>query len=229
VDPTKGQPWAPDKPVIKWNGEKWLGDVPDGGWAPGDKYAFIMKPYGHAHIFGPGRADGPFPEYYEPLECPIPSHPFSSQLHNPTAMQFLQEQKAVCDPRYPFVCTTYRVTEHWQTGVMTRWTPWLLETEPQMFCEMSEQLAKLRGVQNGDMVVVESLRGQVKAVAMVTKRFQPFEVAGQTIHQVGVPWHYGWVHPKDGGDSANLLSPSVGDPNTGIPETKAFMVNVRKA
>jgi formate dehydrogenase major subunit len=94
---------------------------------------------------------------------------------------------------------------------------------------MSEQLAKLRGIRNGDKVIVESARGKVEAVAVVTKRFQPFKIAGATIHQVGLPWCYGWVTPKDGGDSSNLLTPSIGDPNTLIPETKAFMVNVRKA
>ena len=175
------------------------------------------------------RSDGPFPEYYEPLECPVASHPFSRQLHNPTAIAFEGEDKAVCDPRYPFVCSTYRVTEHWQTGVLTRWLPWLIEAEPQMFCELSPELAKLRGIGNGDKVIVSSLRGQLWAVAIVTPRLKPFKVQGQTLHQVGIPWHYGWIHPKDGGDAANLLSPSVGDPNTGIPETKAFMVNVRKA
>ncbi len=225
----KGRPYAPKKPVIQWTGDKWIGDVPDGGWKPGTKYAFIMKPQGHGHIFGPGRADGPFPEYYEPLECPISKHPFSGQLHNPTALQFADEYKAVCDPRYPFVCSTYRVTEHWQSGVMTRFTPWLIEAEPQMFCEISPELAKMRGIENGEKVYVESARGKLWAIAIVTPRVKPFEVMGNTVHQVGIPWHFGWVFPKNGGDAANLLSPSVGDPNTGIPETKAFMVNVRKA
>jgi formate dehydrogenase major subunit len=228
VDP-QGNPWAPKKAVIKWTGEKWVGDVPDGGWAPSARHPFIMRKHGHGQLFGPGRVDGPFPEYYEPLECPIDTHPFSSQLHNPTAFLFEGEAKAVCDPRFPFVCSTYRVTEHWQSGVMTRYTPWLLETEPQMFCEMSPQLAEMRGFKNGEKVVVESERGSLWAVAIVTPRLAPFTVNGQTIHQVGVPWHYGWIFPKDGGDSANLLTPSAGDPNTGIPETKAFMVNVRKA
>jgi formate dehydrogenase major subunit len=135
----------------------------------------------------------------------------------------------VADPRYPIVCTTYRVTEHWQTGLMTRWTPWLLETEPQLFCELSEELAKDKGIGNGQRVVLESLRGSVTAVAMVTRRFKPFKIKGKTVHQVGLPWQYGWKQPVDGGESANLLSPSVGDANTGIPETKVFMVNIRKA
>ena len=225
----QGKPYAPEKAVIAWNGEKWMGDVPDGGWPPGAKHPFIMLPEGRGRIFGPGRNDGPLPEYYEPLECPVPVHPFSKQLNNPTAVQFSSEYKAACDPKYPFVCTTYRVTEHWQTGVMTRNTPWLLETEPQMFCEISPELAGLRGIENGEKVILESPRGSIWAVAIVTKRFRPFTVMGNTIHEVGIPWHFGWTYPKDGGDAANILSPSVGDPNTGIPETKAFMVNVRKA
>ena len=230
VAPT-GVPFAPKKAVIAWDAgaKKWVGDVPDGGWDPGTKHPFIMIPNGFGQIFGPGRAEGPFPEYYEPLDCPVSEHPFSKTLHNPVALRFKDEQRAVCDPRFPFVCTTYRVTEHWQTGVMTRYTPWLLEAEPQIFCEMSVELAKLRGIANGEKVILENQMGTLWAKAIVTERLKPFTVMGNTIHEVGIPWHYGWVWPKDGGDSANLLTPSVGDPNTGIPETKAFMVNVRKA
>ncbi len=226
----RGKPYAPQKPVIIWNGSKWIGDVPDGGWKPGTKYAFIMHKYGHGQIFGPGRADGPFPEYYEPLESPVKRHPFSKQLHTPLAITFKSKLEKLCsnNPKYPIVCTTYRVTEHWQTGVMTRWQPWLLEAEPQLFVEMDPQLAKEKGIKNGELVIVENERGRLKAVAIVTSRLRPFKIMGKTVHQVGLPWHYGWVHPKNGGDAANLLTPSVGDPNTGIPETKAFMVNVRK-
>jgi len=241
-----GKPWDTEHPVIQWDpkasGGKggWVGDVPDGGWPPmlnadgtansKTKYPFIMKPEGHAHIFGPGLADGPFPEHYEPLECPIKKNMFSGQLVNPTAPVYGTDKDIyrTCDPRYPFVGTTYRVCEHWQTGVMTRWQPWLLEAEPQLFVEMSEELAKMKGIKNGEKVIVESARGQVKAVAMVTLRFRPFKIMGSMVHQVGLPWHFGWVYPADGGDSANLLTPSTGDPNTRIPETKAFMVNVKK-
>jgi len=235
-----GNPWDKEHPVIRWNGSKWVGDVPDGGWPPmfkldgtpnpKTKYPFIMKPEGHARIFGPGRADGPFPEHYEPLECPVEKNVLSSQLINPTAPIYKTDADAyrTCDPRYPFVCTTYRVSEHWQTGVMTRWQPWLLETQPQLFVEMSPELAQLKGIKNGEKVIVESARGKVKAVALVTKRFRPFTIQGTVVHQVGLPWHFGWLYPKDGGDSANLLTPSTGDPNTRIPETKAFMVNVKR-
>ncbi len=228
-----GKPYAPQKAVLAWDaaGKKWDIDVVDGGGGPGAIHPFIMQPDGMAAFYGPGLNDGPFPEYYEPLECPVSAHPFSKVLHNPTALQFEGEGHAVCDPRYPFVCTTYRVTEHWQTGLQTRPQAWLLEAEPQMFCEMSEELAALRGIKNGEKVWLENQRGKVWAIAIVTKRFKPFTVQGQVIHEVGIPWHFGWRWPEDksGGDAANLLIPSVGDPNTGIPESKAFMVNVRKA
>ncbi|MFQ6079025.1 MAG: molybdopterin dinucleotide binding domain-containing protein, partial [Thermodesulfobacteriota bacterium] len=234
-----GQPWDKEHPVIWWDkaAKKWKGDVPDGGWPPlsagkKSRYAFIMKPEGHAHIFGPGRADGPFPEHYEPYECPIEKNLLNAQKFNPTIKIFSPKTDTPldvvfsCDPRFPFVATTYRMTEHWQTGVMTRHQPWLLEAQPQLWVEMSKELASLRGVKNGEKVFVQSGRGQVEAVAIVTDRFRPFNIAGQTIHQVGLPWCFGWLTPPDGGDSANLLSPTIGDPNTMIPETKAFMVNV---
>ena len=242
VDPY-GKPWDPEHPVIQWDAGagKWVGDVPDGGWPPmlnadgtpnpKTKYPFIMKTEGYAHIFGPGLADGPFPEHYEAMECPVEKNLLSSQLVSPTAPTYGTEMDVykTCDPRYPFVGTTYRVSEHWQTGVMTRWQPWLLELQPQLFVEMSLELAELKGIKNGEMVKVTSARGEVTAVAVVTPRFKPFNVQGNTVHQVGLPYHYGWVHPKNGGDSANLLTPSTGDPNTRIPETKAFMVNISKA
>jgi len=248
VDPT-GKPWNPKKPVIEYVGEvkdgkyasgSWKGDVPDGPWphlqnpdgsprADG-KLAFIMRSDGYGALFGPGLKDGPFPEHYEPLECPVEKNSFGLQLNNPIAAIIKSERDVIktCDPRYPFVGTTYRVTEHWQTGVLTRNLPWLIEAEPQLFVEISEQLAEIRNIKNGEKVIVESARGMLEAVAIVTKRFRPFTIQGTEIHQVGLPWHYGWIFPPEGGDSANLLTPSVGDPNTRIPESKAFMVNVRK-
>lgn len=226
----QGRPFNPDKAVISWDPirKKWLGDVPDGGWAPGSKHSFIMRKHGVGQLFGPGRVDGPLPEYYEPLESPVKSHPFSKQFNNPTAISVDKEKLSHADPKFPFVATTYRVTEHWQTGSITRWLPWTLETEPQVFVEMSEELAAEKGFENGEKITIESPRGAIWAVAIVTKRLRPFTVQGKTVHQVGLPWHYGWLKPNDGGDSANLLTPSAGDPNTGIPEYKAFMVNVRK-
>jgi len=230
-----GNPRDSKRALLKWDasGKRWIGDVPDNAVPPmgtDGAYPFIMKPDGVASVFGPGLKDGPFPEHYEPLECPIEKNLMSNQRINPVVKIFeggLDTFKT-CDPKYPFVCSTYRVTEHWQTGVLTRWLPWLIEAEPQMFCEMSLELAKLKEIKNGDRVVVETPRGKVEAVAIATSRLKPFRIAGQTVHQIGIPWHFGWLHPKDGGDSANLLTPTIGDPNTMIPESKAFMANVSK-
>ena len=249
-----GRPRDPKRPVIWWNGSRWVGDVPDGGWPPlvnreKTRLAFIMKPAGVAHIFGPGRADGPFPEHYEPLESPIEENPLSkSHRINPAVKLFWPVEDdgrekpkksgglpvdifATFDPRYPYVATTYRVTEHWQTGVLTRHLPWQLEMMPQIFCEISPELANEKGIKSGDRVTVSSIRGKVWAIAIVTNRFRPFKIMNKTVHQVGLPWCFGWQYPEDGsgGDSSNLLTPTIGDANTMIPETKAFMVNVEKA
>ena len=190
-----------------------------------------MKPHGVASLFGPGLRDGPFPEHYEPLECPVDKNYLNPIMVNPTAAVYASkaDAHATCDPRYPYVGTTYRVTEHWQTGLMTRTQPWLLELQPQVFVEMSPQLAQLKGIKNGERVRVKSARGALEATAVVTKRFKPFQIAGTTVHQVGLPWCFGWRWPANGREeSANLLTPPSGDPNTRIPETKAFMVNVTK-
>jgi len=234
----QGNPWDPKRPLLKWNptDKKWVGDVPDGPAPPmgtDGKLPFIMKPDGVASIFGPGLNEGPFPEHYEALECPLEENSMSKQRINPTIKIFGGESDAFysCDMRYPYVATTYRASEHWQTGCMTRHCSWLLEMQPQNFVEISVELAKELGIQNGEKVVVVSGRGEVEAVAMVSERFKPFKLANSTVHQIGLTWHFGWQFPEDGSgfDSANLLTPNVGDANTMIPESKAFMVNVRKA
>ena len=111
---------------------------------------------------------------------------------------------------------------------MTRNLPWLVELQPEMFVELSEELAAEKDVTNGSKVIVESARGKVTGVAIVTKRFQPFQLNGKIVHQIGLPWHWGYAGLSTG-DSANLLTPHVGDANTMIPEYKAFLCNVKKA
>ena len=224
-----GVPYNPSKAVIAWNGKAWTGDVPDGGGAPGTVRPFIMTREGRAHLYATQRADGPFPEHYEPFESPLAINPLSSQRTNPVALAFANEKKAVADPAYPYVCTTYRVTEQWQSGTMSGSTPWLREMHPDGFCEISKELAEELDIANGEEVMVESLRGHIYVTAMVTRRLYPLWVQGNQIHTVGLSWQFGWHNRRRGSyDSANLLTPSVGDPNTGIPETKVFMVNVRK-
>jgi formate dehydrogenase major subunit len=232
-----GEPWDKEQPVIQWNPTKgesggWDGDVPDGGWPPinvdpkATKWPFIMKPEGFARIFGMGLADGPLPEHYEPWESPI-GNTVSSQQNNPIVTVWRPEEQGNPD-KYPIVCSTYRLCEHWQGGQMTRNMPWVIEAQPEPFVEMSEELAVEKGIANGDRVIVESARGQVNLVALVTKRFKPFQMNGRKVHQVGVIWHWGFIGLSKG-DSANCLTPHIGDPNTTIPEFKAFLVDVKKA
>jgi formate dehydrogenase major subunit len=160
------------------------------------------------------------------------------QRMNPAAKMFYKEGGvgtddifANADPKFPLVATTYRVSEHWQTGVLTRHLPWQMEMMPQQFIEISRELAREKGIKSGDRVNVYSARGKVWAVAMITERLKPFNIKGATVHQIGLPWCYGWQSPDDGsgGDSTNLLTPTIGDANTLIPETKAFMANIEKA
>lgn len=233
----KGVPWAPDKPVVVYDREagKWRGDVPDGGWPPLEredgtldekaKYSFIMRKEGHACLFANSLADGPLPEHYEPLESPV-LNAMSEQQNNPVIKVWRPEEIG-SSAEYPIVATTYRVTEHWQAGAMTRSLPWLNELVPEPFVEMSEELAQEKGVANGDMVTVSSKRGTISLKAVVTKRLRPFEVGEKTIHQVGMIWHFGYRGLATGA-TANDLTPHVGDPNTMIPEFKAFLCNIEK-
>ena len=232
-----GKPWNPAKPLLEWKDGKWVGDVADGAYPPladkeKGKLPFIMAADGVGQLFGPGLVDGPFPEHYEPLESPLAKNPMSETRFNPTVKPLSSDMDKIsppADPKFPIVCSTYTCTEHWATGASTRWQSWLTEAMPEAYVEMSLELAKEVGVANGEKVKVFTPRGEVKCVAMVTCRFKPFLVEGKLIHQVGMTFNYGWLFPKDCGDSANLLTPSVGDPNTHTPEYKAFMVNVVKA
>jgi formate dehydrogenase major subunit len=151
----------------------------------------------------------------------------SKQQNNPAFKIWRPSEQGTVD-KYPIVCSTYRISEHWQGGQMTRNCSWLIEMQPEPFCEMSEELAADKGISNGDRVIVESARGEVNVVALVTKRFKPFKMNGSIVHQVGVIWHWGYTGLSTG-DSANVLTPHVGDANTMIPEYKAFLVEVRKA
>ena len=232
-----GVPWDSEHPVILGYTPEtsWQGDVPDGGWAPinqaakGAKYLpFIMKPEGVARLLGFGLKDGPFPEAYEPWESPLDSNLMSGTKADPCAFVGSYMNPKGTPQEFPYVGTTYRCTEHWQTGIMTRNLPWLVQLMPEMFVEMDEELAAEKGINNGDRVIVSSARGQIEAVALVTIRFQPLQVNGQTIHHVGVLNHWGYSGMATG-DTGNILTPHVGDANTSIPEYKTFLCNVRKA
>lgn len=227
-----GNPWDPQRPVIKWDplSKKWLGDSPDGGAPPiayGGGYPFIMKkPHGRACLFANGLADGPLPEHYETWESPV-KNLMSSQQSNPVLKLWEASPKGTVD-KYPLQATTFRLVEHMHTGSFTRNLPWLVELQPEMFVEISQELAAEKGIRSGDKIVVESARGKIVAVALVTKRLRPFSVNGRLIHQVAMPWCWGYMGLSKG-SSANFLTPCVADANTGIPEFRSFLCDIRKA
>lgn len=175
-----------------------------------------------------GMAEGPLPVHYEPMESPInnPMHAQQSNplIHPPGAPEF---QKVGTTKEYPYVLTTYMVTEQFLSGGVTRNTPQLNELMPSNFAEISRNLAKKLGVKSGDMVTISTARGEATVEAMVTDRIQTLKVDGKEIEVVGVPWGWGYkglVH----GDSINKVTNSAADPNTGTPEYKACICNVKK-
>jgi formate dehydrogenase major subunit len=151
-----------------------------------------MNAEGTGRLWGFGLVDGPLPEQYEPWESPLTKNPMSGTMNNPPAYVGTYNNPRGTANQFPIVGTTYRCTEHWQTGIMTRNLPWLVEMMPEMYVELSEELAAEKGINNGEKVVVTSSRGEVNAVAIVTKRFQPLTVDGKTVHEIGVPWHWGY-------------------------------------
>jgi len=235
---SEGNPWDREHWVVKWDpnaeGGKgaWIGDIPDGGWPPDKKHPFIMRPEGVACLFAPtGLADGPLPEHYEPLESPVRNR-LSSVQNNPLAMIWQKpgqgEQNFVeFSKKYPIIATTYRLSEHWQAGQMSRNISLLNELMPAMFVMISPSLSARIGVRSGEKVVVSTPRGELEACALVTPRIQPYNLQRKTVEVIALPWHFGFIGESTGG-SANLLTAHVGDANTGIPEYKVFLCDVRK-
>jgi formate dehydrogenase major subunit len=240
-----GKPWSERKRWVWWDGTKWTGlDTPDfavtkAPSAPGNPGAigldalsgrqpFIMKPDGVGWLFNPaGLIDGPLPTHYEPAESPV-HNPLYRQQNSPVYKLWQREDNplaAVADPRFPYVLTTYRLTEHYLAGAMSRWNPWLAELMPELFVELSPELAGEKGIRNTGWVRVTSPRGAIRARALVTRRVRPLQVAGKLLHQVGMPWHWGWEGLVKG-DVVNELTALVGDPNVSIHEGKAFVCNV---
>lgn len=235
VKPDGVTPWEgdADRVLIRWDAEqtKWAGDdIPDcAATSPPDKAVpFLMRPEGYGCFFAAGSSfkDGPFPEHYEPWESPV-QNLMNSQSVNP-ASKIWEPDKLGTTADYPYIGTTYRVVEHWQTGALTRTMPWLAELMPNMFVEISEELGAIKGIRNGDKVVVSTMRGDIEAVACVTKRIKPYIINGQPQHMVGAIWQYGFKGYATG-DPANRLTPHIGDANTMIPEYKAWLCNIRRA
>jgi formate dehydrogenase major subunit len=231
-DPS-GKPWDAGRKYVFWTGKKWAGnDVPDmrPDAAPEEGVGpFIMNPEGVARLWAPAMTDGPFPEHYEPFETPLESNPIGSKvLSNPVARVFPSDREKLGSAKeFPFVATTYRLTEHFH--FWTKHTHAAAVMQPESFVEISEALAARKGIKNGDKVTVRSKRGQISTKAVVTKRMPTLKVAGKEVETVGIPIHWGFVGVARKGHLANTLTPSVGDANIQTPEYKAFLVDIQKA
>ncbi len=243
ADP-EGKPWSERKKLVWWDEAKkqWTGfDTPDfivdrpPTYRPSEDARgkdtiagtdpFVMQADGKAWIYVPaGLEDGPLPTHYEPQESVI-KNPLYGQQCNPMRMEWHGKDnpyhRPYDDPRFPYVITTYRLTEHHTAGGMSRWLSWLCELQPEMFCEISPELAAEHGLQNGDWATIRTARAEIEARVLVTQRMKPLRIGNRRVHQIGLPYHWS----KNGlvrGDAANDLIGFAGDPNVAIQESKAF-------
>lgn len=190
---------------------------------------FIMKADGKGWLFAPrGAVDGPLPAHYEPYESPVPNLVYPQQ-HNPLARvwETADTLAPVSSSAYPHILSTYRLAEHHLSGVMTRWLPWLAQLQPELFAEISPEMARELNIRNTDLIRISTPRGSIIAKALVTPRLRPYVINGQHIHHVGLPWHWGYKGIAVS-DVANDLSAMVGDPNASIHEAKVFVCNVTR-
>jgi formate dehydrogenase major subunit len=251
ADP-EGRPWSDRKALVWWDADSgtWTGhDVPDfvpdrpPGYRPPEGATgvaaisgidpFIMQADGKAWLFAPaGLVDGPLPAHYEPQESPVPNL-FYKQQHNPVR-QIISHRENLLQPSgdepgasvYPYVVTTYRLTEHHTAGGMSRFLPYLAELQPALFCEVSPELAAERGLDHLGWATIISARAAIEARVLVTRRITPLQVSGKVLHQIGIPWHWG-PNGYTTGDAANELAHLSLDPNVHIQEVKALACDIR--
>ncbi len=248
ADP-EGKPWSERKRYVWWDvdAQHWTGlDVPDfeptkpPGYLPapdakgmeaiaGDS-PFILKPDGKGWLFAPGGTkDGPLPTHYEPIESPVPNALYTQQS-DPVTLKDEDPMNPLArpeDPAYPIVATNYRLTEHYLSGPMSRFDSWLNELQPEMFIEISPELAAQRGVEHGDWVVVTSKRSAIEARAMVTPRLHSLQIQGKEVHQIGIPIHFGWAG-EIAGAAVNDLTSILSDANVSMHEAKVFTCQLHK-
>jgi formate dehydrogenase major subunit len=247
ADP-QGRPWSERKKYIWWDEvqKKWIGvDEPDfepdkppsyrpppgaeGMAAISGDSPFIMKADGKGWLFAPsGLKDGPLPTHYEPIESPVPNLLYRQQDH-PVVERCdvpMNVKAPAMDPEFPIVATTYRLTEHFLSGPMSRFDSWLNELQPEMFVEISPELAAEYGIEHGGWMVITTPRAAIETRAMVTRRIRPLVVNGRQLHQIGIPFHWGYAGETVGA-IANDLTSIVLDPNVSMHEVKAFTCNVR--
>jgi formate dehydrogenase major subunit len=247
-----GRPWSERKALVWWDEDQatWTGhDIPDFPSSTPPSYrappgaraaealsgsdAFVMQADGKAWLFVPvGLTDGPLPAHYEPQDSPVPNLLYPQQ-RNPVREVFRDKHNRYhpnpSDPGsdvFPYPITTYRLTEHHTAGGMSRWVPYLSELQPEMFCEVSPQLAEQRGLEHMGWATIITARNAIEARVLVTDRVPPLKVNGRTVHQIGLPYHWG-PNGYSTGDAANELASIALDPNVHIQEVKALSGDIR--
>jgi len=244
-----GTPWSERKKLVWWDAEKkeWTGldnadykkdlapttpddlDAGSGVVGLGGARPFTLHPDGVGWLYvASGLKDGPLPTHYEPLESPI-ANPLYAQQVNPAAQKKERSENPyaaeVGDPRYPYVLTTYRLTEHHTAGGMTRTLSHLAELQPELFTEVSPEFAGEVGLEHGGWATIRTPRATIEARVLVTRRMRPLWIDGRRVHQVGLPYHWGYKG-KAKGDVVNDLLAINEEPNVRIMETKALMCDV---
>ena len=245
-----GEPWSERKKLVWWDKEKkeWTGldnadydkqlapDTPanihegKGVKALGGARPFTLHPDGVGWIWvASGLKDGPLPTHYEPLESVI-KNPLYHQQDNPAADKKARPDNPYAnspgDPRYPYVLSTYRLTEHHTAGGMSRTLSHLAELQPELFTEVSPELAAEIGLKHGDYATITTPRAAIEARVMVTPRMRPLRIDGRLVHQVGLPYHWGY-RGQVTGDVVNDLLVISEEPNVRIMETKALVCNIK--
>jgi formate dehydrogenase major subunit len=249
-----GRPWSERKALVWWDPDDrhWHGhDVPDfpetrppdyrprpgasGVAALSGVDPFIMQSDGKGWLYAPaGLVDGPLPTHYEPEESPFPNELYPDHPRNPVRRTAARDPDNLYHPSgsepgadvFPYVLTTCRLTEHFTAGGMSRWLPYLAELQPEFFCEVSPALAAERDLTHLGWATIVTARNAIEARVIVTDRMPPLRVQGRTLHQIGLPAHWG-PNGYTTGDAANELSPVVLDPNAHLQEARAWTVDIR--
>ncbi|MFJ6214750.1 formate dehydrogenase [Streptomyces sp. NPDC092296] len=248
-----GNPWSDRKALVWWDAGqgRWTGhDIPDfiPDRAPTHRPArgatgtdalsgidpFIMQADGKGWLYAPaGLVDGPLPTHYEPQDSPVRNPLYGGQQRSPVRQLLHHEHNrphpSGDDPGaevFPYVVTTYRLTEHFTAGGMSRWSPYLAELQPEFFCEVSPELAAERKLEHTGWATLITARGAIEARVLVTERMSPLRLDGRTVHQIGMPFHWG-PNGYTRGDAANELTAMALDPNVHIQEDKALTADIR--
>lgn len=255
ADP-QGKPWSERKKYIWWDQEhengdgtkgRWVGyDIPDfpetkpptaqadpngrGLDAHSGAEPFTMLQEGRGRLYvSSGLTDGPLPTHYEPVESPVGNLLYPHMASDPVVKHWHRPdnpENGSVNSDYPYAITTYRLTEHHVGGAMTRWVPWLSELQPELFAEISVELAAEKGIAQGDWITLWTKRGEIEAKAMVTQRIKPLLIGGRIVHQIGLPFHWGYKGVV-AGDVANDLLLLVADRNVSMHDAKSFTCNMR--